>query len=196
MITIPRKHNPAHRTLLLLSIPLITTALLFIGSMAFHLPGIPLIASAHAMVAKERIVAQKSLQTPCASNPTGPHCNHQDPMIQGCNRDAQTLSFHDIPNMQGIILATVQRRYSPTCHSEWGRIITSPGNHQPISISIGTNGIQASPGPIAFTPMVFVPNLSRASEIKGTISTNGITPGQANSAGLTVILPALPSPPQ
>lgn len=149
--------------------------------------------SAQAAGAAEKINTHSQFQALCASDPTGPHCTDQDPMIQGCYKDAQTLSFHEIPSNQGQILATVQRRYSPTHHSEWGKIMTSPDIHQPVSISIGTNTIQVSPGPIAFTTMGFVPNLSYVSEIKGTVSINGIAPSQADGAGLTATLPALPS---
>ncbi|GCE09146.1 hypothetical protein KDAU_64750 [Dictyobacter aurantiacus] len=114
-------------------------------------------------------------------------------MIQGCYQDAQTIAFHEIPDGQGQMLATLQRRYSPTCHSEWGRILTSPDTHQPVSITIGARASQASPGPVAFTDMVFVSNLSRVSEIKGTVSINRVPPDQAGGAGLTVTLPTLPS---
>src|SRR5437660_4720301 len=32
----------------------------------------------------------------CAQAPTMQHCNNQDPEVQGCATDAQTLSFADI----------------------------------------------------------------------------------------------------
>lgn len=166
----------------------IVVVLLLIGS----IPGILLAPSAHAAGTIEKINTPSQFQGLCASDPTAPHCTNQDPMIQGCYKDAQTIAFHEIPNDQGQILATVQRRYSPTCRSEWGRIITSPDTNQPVSITIGARASQASPGPVAFTDMVFVSNLSHVSEIKGTVSINGVPPDQADGTGLTVTLPALP----
>lgn len=188
MITMIKKHPQVFQIRIRIRILPIVAVLLLIGSIS----GILLVPSAHAAVAAEKINTHSQFQGLCASDPTGPHGTNQDPMIQGCYKDAQTISFHEIPSDQGQILAAVQRRYSPTCRSEWGRIITSPDAHQPISIAIGANASQVSPGPLAFTTMVFVPNLSRVSEIKGTVSINGVPPDQADGAGLTVTLPALP----
>lgn len=156
------------------------------NSLGMPIAGISPISSTHAAVIG-KTATQVRLQTPCASNPTGPHCNNQDPMTQGCNRDARTLSYSEIRNQQGVLLATVQRRYSPTCSSEWGRVLASPNDHQPTSISIANHETRSSPGPVVFSTMVFVPNLSIASQIIGSVSING-----TSGSGLTAFLPAFP----
>ncbi|GHO82345.1 DUF2690 domain-containing protein [Dictyobacter formicarum] len=189
MVTLVKKHLQVLPIRMLIRLLPIMAVLILIGSIF----GTQFVPSAYAAGAAEKINTHSQFQGLCAPEPTEPHCTNQDPMLQGCYKDAQTLSFHEVPSDQSQILATVQRRYSPTCHSEWGRIITSPDIHQPVSITIGTHASQVSPGPIAFTAMVFVSNLSHVSEIQGTVSLNGITPGRADGAGLTVTLPALPS---
>jgi hypothetical protein len=132
-------------------------------------------------------------QSPCIANPGEATCNDQDPVLQGCGVDAQTLAYKDIPDAQGEVVAIVQRRYSPTCHSEWGRILEAATRSQPIDVLMAGNDFSSTTGPVAFTTMRYVPNLSVAFEIVGTISTNSIPPDQSSSQGLSVVLPALPA---
>jgi hypothetical protein len=179
-------------TPLVLGIALLTTMVLLFGNTAFHPPGTVLTTVAYAAAGTTRgsNIATHP-QTPCASTPTEEHCTGQDPMGEQCYRDAQTLSFIRIQDTQGRLLAIVQRRYSGTCHSEWGRIIA--WGQEPVSIRIGTNTEVPSAGPIAFTTMEFVPDLEHVSEITGKISINGITPDQSGSTALVAMLPALPA---
>lgn len=193
MIPTTIKNNRTLRALLLLGVTLISTLLLLIGSMSLHISGFSLTSFAYAAETGTTTNQVRLLQAMCTSHPSGPHCNNQDPVAQGCSKDAQTLALKEITNAQGELLATTQRRYSPICRSEWGRIIQAPNNHQPISITIAKNGEWASPGPVAFTTMVFVPNLSIASQIIGTASINGIAPNQDGGQGLAAFLPALPA---
>ena len=132
-------------------------------------------------------------QSPCISDPGDATCDNQDPVLQGWGIDAQTLAYKDIPNAQGRIVAIVQRRYSPTCHSEWGRLLEAATSSQPIDVLMAGNDFSSTTGPIAFTAMRYVPNLSVAFEIIGSISTNGISPDQSGSQGYSVVLPALPA---
>jgi hypothetical protein len=179
------KNNQMFRALLILGAMLVTTFVLLMGTVVLRIPGFSSLAFAHA--------ANAVAQTTCAADPTEPHCTNQDPVQQGCSQDAQTLAYEGIFNPQGKQLATIERRYSATCHSEWGRITEPPDKKEPLTILIGKFPLQATPGPVAFSNMVFVPNLSVASVITGTISINGISSDQDNGQALGGSLPALPA---
>ena len=189
MTTTLIKYNPALRILLLLGIALLITLALLIGAMAFDVPGFSRISFAHAMETGKATV-QVPTQSLCASQPNMQNCTNQDPVAQGCNTDAQTLAFKDILDAQGYLLATIQRRYSPICHSEWGRI-TDNGN-EPLQIIVNRDE-RSTKGAVVYSIMVFVPNLSVAPEIMGAVSINGISPAEAGGAGLEGTIPAFPS---
>lgn len=174
------------RFLLLVFIVISMTLLLFVGTAACHIPPFPQTAFAHAMGTGQGSV---QAQLRCASNPSAQTCTNQDPMVQGCDNDAVTVAFKTILDAQGNLLATVERRYSPTCHSEWGRI--TDNGRQPLLIVVNTS-IRSTRGNRAFSAMVFVPNLGVAPEIDGTVSLNGIDPAQGGGVGREAILPALP----
>ena len=110
MITTTIKCNTLLRTLLLVGISLITTLMVLIGSMAFRIPGTAPVSTAYAVGVGKTVLVQNRLRGPCASDPTGPHCNNQDPMTQGCNTDAQTLAFKEIRNNQDALLANLPQR--------------------------------------------------------------------------------------
>ena len=120
MITRIRHSTPVLRTLYIVGITLITTLLLLVGSILLQFPGFSLVSFAHAQESKIMAVQATSL---CMSEPTDQHCTNQDPMVQGCYKDAQTIAFIEVYNPQGMHLARVERRYSPTCRTEWGRIV-------------------------------------------------------------------------
>lgn len=192
MITNRIKNYQILRSLLMLGMAVATTIVLLMGSVALHVPGFSPLPTAHA-AERDNAGMQAQGQTTCASDPTASHCTNQDPMQQGCAKDAQTLAYAKISNLQGKLLATVERRYSPTCHSEWGRITEPLDEKEPLTILIGKLPLQATPGPVAFSNMVFVPNLSVASAITGTVSINGLSIDQLGNQGLGVSLPALPA---
>ena len=124
----------------------------------------------------------------CVSEPTDQHCTNQDPMVQGCYKDAQTIAFIEVYNPQAMHLARVERRYSPTCHTEWGRIVKDGNGQQPIRISIAKKMPRSSPGNMLYSTMVFVPLLSVAPIIEGDISINGIGTNTAGGAGYGAVL--------
>jgi hypothetical protein len=177
------------RALLLLGVALATTLTLLIGAVVFPVPGFAQISSAHAMNA-DKAAGQLQTQSRCASQPNAQNCTNQDPVVQGCEKDAQTLAFKEFIDLQGNLLATLQRRYSPTCHAEWGRILDN--GKEPLQIIVNQNA-RSTKGTVAYSVMVFVPNLSVAPEIMGTVSTSGIDPAQAGGAGLETTIPALPA---
>ncbi len=187
MITTLIKYNPALRTLLLLGIALLITLALVIGAMAFDVPGFSRISFAHAMETGKATV-QVPTQSLCASQPNIQNCTNQDPVVQGCDKDAKTLAFKEFLDRQGRLLATLQRRYSPLCHAEWGRI-TDDGK-EPLQIIVNKNA-RSTQGTVVYSVMVFVPNLSVAPEIMGTVSINGINPAQSGSKGQGTTIPAL-----
>jgi hypothetical protein len=175
---------------LVLAIALLTTMLLLFGGRVLRLPATALTTDVHAAAANASSEPNMPVSA-CASAPTDAHCTGQDPMAEQCYRDAQTLSFIRMQDAQGRLLAIVQRRYSPTCQSEWGRIIA--WEREPVSIAISSTPAVISAGPLAFTAMEFVSDLSHVAAITGAISTNGIAPGEDGGAALSTTLPALPA---
>jgi hypothetical protein len=124
----------------------------------------------------------------CVSEPTDQNCTNQDPMVQGCYKDAQTIAFIEVYNPQTVHLARVERRYSPTCHTEWGRIVKDGNGQQPIQISIAKEIPRSSLGKVLYSMMVFVPVLSAAPIIEGDIGINGIGVNAAGGAGYGAVL--------
>jgi hypothetical protein len=190
MMTMRTKYTHAFRALFLLGIALATVLPLFITA-AFPVLGFSLLSSAHAMAAGKTAVTGQALSR-CASQPSAQTCTNQDPVTQGCETDAQTLAFKDILDAKGNLLATIQRRYSPSCHSEWGRI--SDTEKEPVQIVVNKQE-RSTEGSVVYSVMVFVPNLSVAPEIIGTVSLTGMNPAHSGVPGLAGILPALPSAP-
>jgi hypothetical protein len=182
-----RKRGFLLHTPLIVGIALFATMMLLFGNIALH----PMVLTTSAYAATSASSGEIQPQMPCASTPTQVNCTGQDPMAEQCYRDAQTLSFIRVQDAQGQLLAFVQRRYSPTCHSEWGRIIA--WEQEPVTITIGSNADVTSAGPVAFTTMEFVPDLEHVSAIKGAISFNGIPPDQNGGSALVATLPALPA---
>jgi Protein of unknown function (DUF2690) len=185
MITRIRHLTPVLRTLYTVGVILITTLLLLFGSILLQFSGFSPVSFAHAQDSKTMAVQVTSL---CVSEPTDQNCTNQDPMVQGCYKDAQTIAFIEVYNPQAIHLARVERRYSPTCHTEWGRIVKDSNGQQPIQISIAKEIPRSSLGKVLYSLMVFVPLLSRASIIEGDIGINGIGVNAAGGAGYGAVL--------
>ena len=51
----------------------------------------------------------------------GDYCSGQDPMSTGCATGAYTTTYKDIPGGQ------IQVRWSPTCKTNWARLVQYPG---------------------------------------------------------------------
>src|SRR5215471_10717137 len=66
-------------------------------------------------------IALAAGNTTCAQSPDAAHCNNQDPTIQGCTADAQTIASHNILDYSEKFIGKAERRYSPRCHTYWGR---------------------------------------------------------------------------
>jgi len=128
----------------------------------------------------------------CAAAPSAIHCDHQDPEVQGCARDARTIDQADIQE-NGTVIGRVERRWSPTCQSWWGRVfdtrLGSPGN-----LSIEIDGVKttafptfvSTPYSILYSWMIFdASSMQQVPEITGLLEIDGVTP--AASATLLAI---------
>lgn len=186
MMTIQTKAHQAFHALQPLGIALVIVLLFLIAS-AFPVSGFSPISFAHAMDTGNT-VASVQTQSPCIAQPSVQSCTNQDPVVQGCEADAQTLAFKEFLDAHGKLLATLQRRYSSQCHSEWGRILDD--GKEPLQIVVNGHARSAR-GSVAYSVMVFVPNLTVAPEIMGTVSTNGIDPAQSGGIGRAATIPAL-----
>ena len=90
-------------------------------------------------------------RVPCSAK----GCNGQDPLMTGCAADARTV--------QTAVLSTafVQLRYSPTCGTNWGRVISRVSlGHLFVRIE-RIDGLSyfgsISTGTLMFSPMVYAP---------------------------------------
>ena len=185
MITKIRCSTSVLHKLHIVRITFITTLLLLVSTIFSQFPGFALVSFAHAQDIKTVTAQVISL---CMSEPTEQHCTNQDPMVQGCYKDAQTIAFIDAYDPHIIHLARVERRYSPTCHTEWGRIVKDDNGTQPIQISIAKEMPRSSLGKVLYSLMVFVPVLSVAPIIRGDISINGIGVNAAGGTGYGAVL--------
>lgn len=89
---------------------------------------------------------QQATGTTCAQAPTVQHCNNQDPELQGCAADAQTLNQTTYIMDNGVPIGKVERRWSARCQSWWGRVFdTRPGSQANMYITIAGTTLSASP---------------------------------------------------
>lgn len=142
-----------------------------------------------------RVLAASLFQmagTTCVQAPTIQHCANQDPQLQGCAADAQTLAQADIVE-NGFVIGRVERRYSPHCHSWWGRVFDERvGSHANMFITIAGTTTSAAPTfvstslRILYSPMQFaaVP-LQPIPAITGSLLIDGV------SAPVSATLPAM-----
>jgi hypothetical protein len=107
--------------------------------------------------------------TPAAASVgcSGDSCSGQDPVATGCSTDAYTITSVDVPDYPG----QLQLRYSPTCGTNWARVVTYPtGWHFFLPIDIAaiqdTGYTQGATTDILFprsssetfyTPMIYSP---------------------------------------
>ena len=129
-----------------------------------------------------------------AQAPTAQHCMNQDPELQGCAADAETIGQAAIRE-NGVIIGSVERRYSPTCQSWWGRVFDDrAGSQANIFITIAGTTLSASPSfaspsyRILYSSMVFdATPTQQVPAITGELSINATVPPA--SATLPAITP-------
>ncbi len=100
---------------------------------------------------------------------SGDGCNNIDPVQSGCADGAYTVTFVDTGS------AEIQLRYSPTCGTNWGRVVSNNSTDTYLvlvqredGVAYGTKGLT---GPIAWSRMVYSPT-KRA---RACVSINGAT---------------------
>jgi hypothetical protein len=149
--------------------------------------------SPHAFAA----TLQQAAGTTCAQapKPTAQLCDNQDPELQGCAADAQTIGQADIME-NGFTIGRVERRWSLKCQSWWGRVFDNRvGSQANMFITVAGATLSASPTfvsnqyRILYSSMVFdaTPN-QPVPAITGILSIDGITPDA------TATLPAIDVP--
>ncbi len=87
---------------------------------------------------------------------SGDGCNNVDPAQSGCSNDAYTVTYVTTGDV------TVQLRYSPTCATNWGRVVSDGNNNETYlvlvqredGVAYGTKGLT---GPVAWSRMVYSP---------------------------------------
>ncbi len=166
-------HTP--RQALVLCIGLLI-AVLLAGSFAFlTLPRF----SSRALAAS----LQQAVGTTCVQAPTVAHCTAQDPERQGCAADAVTLGRPAPIIENGFTIGSVERRWSATCQSEWGRVFdTWIGSQVNMFVTIAGTTLFASPTfvnthyRILYSSMVFAASpTQQLPAITGTLGIDGIT---------------------
>lgn len=102
-------------------------------------------------------------------------CTGQDPAATGCSADGTTLLSKKILNASGQIIGEIDLRWSPTCQTNWARVVSSIGS-VPIGASVereaGADGPFAEEceptcdtfvtATSAFTDMVWAPDVAAA----------------------------------
>ncbi len=129
----------------------------------------------------------------CAQTPDAQHCNNQDPELQGCAADAQTLGQPVAIKENGFTIGSVERRYSAKCQSWWGRVFDNrAGSQANMYITVDGTTLSATPTfvgnqyRILYSSMVFDATPTQpVPAITGTLEIDGIT--QAPSATLPAI---------
>ncbi len=103
---------------------------------------------------------------------SGNNCNGLDPIATGCAGDAITVTTTGgaddaitVTTTGGTVsfrTGTIQLRYSPTCGTNWGRVLSSVGNTQ-LTVSIrrddGRFYFTEGSGTRLWSPMVFARNV-------------------------------------
>jgi hypothetical protein len=131
---------------------------------------------------------QKAAGTTCAQAPSVEYCTHQDPEMQGCAADAQTVTQADIEE-NGFVIGSVERRWSAKCQSWWGRVIDNrPGSQANILIAIAGTTLSAPPTFVSdasrilyslmmfdATPTQLVPSITGTLEIDAIITSPSAT---------------------
>jgi hypothetical protein len=151
-------------------------AVVLVGGLmlTFQLHGSP-----RAFAATLQQVAGKT----CVQAPNPTNCNNQDPILQGCVADANTVGQADIKEA-GQVVGSVERRFSLKCHSWWARVFDKrPGSQTQLSLTIAGKTISHAPTfvsnqyRILYSPMTF--NASPSPQlpmVTGELPIDGITP--------------------
>ncbi len=105
-----KKTNQTFRFLLTLGICLLTTLVLL--GVASHLRGFTPFSLAHAM-ANPTTCVELAGKDPVL-------CEHQDPKVQGCTADDESIERQDA-FYQNRLIGETDLRYSPSCGSYWVR---------------------------------------------------------------------------
>lgn len=63
-----------------------------------------------------------------AAGCSGTGCNGKDPIAMGCSNDAYTVTSADIKNGSGQTIGRVDLRWSPSCQTNWGRVVSYVGS--------------------------------------------------------------------
>jgi Protein of unknown function (DUF2690) len=164
------KNNQTLRLLGIFGISLLTMLVILGGSTIIHRGFPPFATTAHAATVN-------SCATTKGTQPA--LCERQDPIVQGCVTDAQTLDLQTVfqDRLQTKPLGEVELRYSPTCKTYWIRttaFVTTTGifkaihailvfhNHIKEDI-VGTSIVPSTITPyVAWTDMTVAPMLPRA----------------------------------
>lgn len=109
------KNNRFQRILLLLGVPLVTTVVLLIGTVALRVPSFTLLSFAHAMTRQATCASTQGTQQTL--------CNQQNPIEQGCTQDAHTVEKVSVFNTQNALIGEVDLRHSQVCKAYWVRTI-------------------------------------------------------------------------
>jgi hypothetical protein len=131
--------------------------------------------SSHAFAAPRTLL--------CVQAQTMETCNNQDPELQGCAADAQTIAQQDIV-YAGVTIGSIERRYSPTCHTWWGRVfddrIAAQGH---LGMTIGATMLSAPPTfvsnqyRILYSSMIFGGTPTQQPPlVVGTVEVDGAVP--------------------
>ncbi len=151
-----------------------------------------LLAASFALIVAPRLmphIAHATTVVTCAQERTAERCDKQDPEIQGCAADAQTNAAANIGE-----IGLVERRFSPTCRTWWGRVFDFRTGVKGGMI-IGVAGIERAGPPdfvgnlyrIRYSLTVFDPQLTlTVPEVTGTLI-DGTTQVSAT-------IPAIPIP--
>ncbi len=88
---------------------------------------------------------------------SGDGCNGLDPIATGCANDAITVKTTG--GTTSFRTGTIELRYSPTCGTNWGRVVSSVGSVQlTVSIRRETDKLfyfKVATGTILWSPMIF-----------------------------------------
>jgi len=154
-----------------------------------------LLAGSLALLVLPHVSSQafaSSLGQTCAQAPTMEHCDKQDPEVQGCAADADTIAKQDIVSPNGQTIGRVERRFSQKCMSWWGRVFAfGPALHRNMFIAIaGVTLSKPATFPsdtydILYGPMVFETSPTQTvPEITGTVTLSA-------TSALSATIPAI-----
>jgi hypothetical protein len=63
-----------------------------------------------------------------AAGCSGTGCDGKDPVQMGCSGDAYTVNSADIRNSSNQVIGRVDLRWSPSCKTNWGKVVSYVGS--------------------------------------------------------------------